>query len=255
MIPLSDATTIVFSAPVFVYIFACLLLKEECGVFQIITVLVTLVGVLLIAKPAFMFGTETMPSDSLAGSRTEGTIIAFASCIVSAMSFVLIRKLRKSPTAVVINAYSMASIVSAVIAIAVIRNFFMQEAGDLALGVGVPETWPEIGFMIGNGMCGVMGQLCLVFALKIEEANLVSLARTIDIVMSFVYQVIWLPNEIVHWTSLLGAIIVCACVAISAIRRWLVDKPGKWDTLWYILNCSSNRPTRKPSQIVHGGSF
>ncbi|XP_013793571.1 solute carrier family 35 member G1-like, partial [Limulus polyphemus] len=56
LIPLADASTIAFSAPVFVSFLACILLKEPCGLFQIVSVVVTVVGVVMIAKPTFIFG-------------------------------------------------------------------------------------------------------------------------------------------------------------------------------------------------------
>ena len=58
MIPFADASTIVYSAPVYVSIFACILLKEECGAFQTFTIALTIMGVLLISKPTFLFGSD-----------------------------------------------------------------------------------------------------------------------------------------------------------------------------------------------------
>lgn len=243
MIPLADASTIVFSAPVYVSIFACLFLKEECGVFQVATVAITISGVLLISKPTFLFG-DQHERQTVVELRMEGTVIALVSSFATALTFVLIRKLQKTPAAVVINAFSVVSIVSGILAITIVREFFAEEAGDLAQGVGIPATWQEIAWLLCNGLCGVFGQLTLTIALKIEEASLVSLARTIDIVMAFVFQIIWLPSEAVHWTSLLGALIVCLGVCVSAVRRWLKDKHGKWELLWLILNCGIERPLK-----------
>jgi drug/metabolite transporter (DMT)-like permease len=240
MLPLSDAITIIFSSPVFVYIFAWIILKEEFGVFQIITVIITLFGVVLISKPVFLFGTtfdsvgETL---TLSGSRTAGVVLSLMSCIGAAVTYIVIRMLKKSPTIVVVNSYSIASIIAALIAIVIIRNFMRDIAGDFAEGIGIPATTNEMILMIANGLCGSLGQLLLVLALKVEEASLVSLARTIDIVMAFVYQMIWLPSEVIHWTSIMGAVIVTASVSASTLRRWLRDKPGKWNTFWIMINC------------------
>jgi drug/metabolite transporter (DMT)-like permease len=243
MIPLADASTIIFSAPVYVSIFACIFLKEECGIFQAATIAVTIGGVLLISKPPFLFGSDHEAVVEVA-MRMEGTILALISSFCTALTFVMMRKLQKTPAAVVINAFSVVSIVCGIIAMAIIRNFFFEEAGELATGVGIPASAAEIGWLVANGLCGVFGQLCLTVALKVEEASLVSLARTIDIVMAFVFQIIWLPEEAVHWTSLLGALIVCMAVCVSAIRRWLKEKHGKYNTLWLIINCGMSRPEK-----------
>ena len=57
---LSDSQSILFSSPFFVYVFACIFLGEACGVFQIVMVIATLTGVMLIARPTFLFSTDNM---------------------------------------------------------------------------------------------------------------------------------------------------------------------------------------------------
>ena len=221
--------------------FACILLKEECGVFQAFSVIITIIGVLLISKPTFIFGDS---SDTVVDvtMRLEGTIIAFLSSLAAALTFVMMRKLQRTSSPVVINMFSVVSIILGVITLAIIRNFFYEEAGQLAEGVGLPNKAWDVYWLIANGLCGVFGQLCLTVSLKIEEAGLVSLARTIDIVMAFIFQILFLKQEQVHWTSILGAVVVCFGVCISALRRWLRSKPGKYKHLWLILNCGIPRP-------------
>ena len=245
MIPLADASTIVFSAPVYVSVFACIILKEECGFFQTFTIGMTIIGVLLISKPTFLFGSddESVVQVSL---RMEGTVIAFVSSLCAAATFVMMRRLQKTPSAVVISIFSIVSIFMGIFVLFIIRNCFREEAGMLAEGIGIPETNEEIMWVIANGLCGVFGQLCLTVSLKIEEAGLVSLARTIDIVMAFLFQVAFLHSEVVHWTSVVGAVIVCIGVCVSALRRWLRGKPGKFETLWLILNCGVKRQEEEP---------
>lgn len=52
---LSDASTIIFSTPVFVVIFAKLFLNEPCGAFNVVTIFFTLMGVVLITRPPLLF--------------------------------------------------------------------------------------------------------------------------------------------------------------------------------------------------------
>ena len=219
MIPLADASTIIFSAPVYVSIFACVLLKEDCGLFQVINIGITIVGVLLISKPTFIFGYDH-ESVVEAEFRLEGTIVAFISSLCAAFTFVMIRRLQKTPAAVVISVFSIVSIVVGILVLAVLANAFPDHSSGFSSGIGVPETYEEILWLVANGLCGVLGQLLLTVSLKIEEAGLVSLARTIDIVMAFLLQAAFL-NEIIHWTSILGAVIVAIGVCISALRKWL----------------------------------
>jgi drug/metabolite transporter (DMT)-like permease len=54
-LPLGDATTIIFSSPVFVMIMSFLFLREPCGFFRTLIVCLLLTGVVLISKPPFVF--------------------------------------------------------------------------------------------------------------------------------------------------------------------------------------------------------
>lgn len=53
---LGDASTILFSTPVFVGIFAKLFLKEPCGWFNVATIALTLLGIVFITTPKAIFG-------------------------------------------------------------------------------------------------------------------------------------------------------------------------------------------------------
>lgn len=54
-LPLGDATTIIFSSPVFVMVLSFIILREPCGFFRAIIIALLLTGVILIAKPPFIF--------------------------------------------------------------------------------------------------------------------------------------------------------------------------------------------------------
>lgn len=72
--------------------------------------------------------------------------------------------------------------------------------------------------VLAIGICAIFGQLLLTLALKVEEAGVVALMRTIDIVLAFLLQATFLATPI-RWTSVLGALIVCVGVAAGALRK------------------------------------
>ncbi|KAI1289196.1 Solute carrier family 35 member G1 [Halotydeus destructor] len=218
LLPLGDASTIIFSAPVYVSIFACLMLGEACGIFQGVVILFTLSGVVLISKPSFIFGTSGLAAaDST--YRIEGIALSFGASLCQALSFISMRKLQKTPAGVVIAWLSGVSVIMGVTALTSLHY---------ALGQTV-VTWPteftqkEWLCLIANGVCGTFGQLFLTVACKIEEAGFVSLARTFDIVMAFIYQVVFL-GEGISWTSVLGAAIVICGVVVSGVKKVLHDR-------------------------------
>lgn len=246
MIPLGDVATIVFSAPIYVSIFACICLSESCGLFQVVTIGMTIAGTLLIAKPTFLFSEsgEREPVD-VVHLRTEGTVIAFAASLLVSLTFIVMRRLRKSSTPVIIAVFSAECVLFGSLSLLVLHCCFKEQAGQFSKGIGVPDTWTEIMWLGLNGVCGVLGLLCMTIGMKIEEAGLMSLVRSIDIVCAFLLQIAFLPDESVHWTSLLGAAVVVSSLIVSGLRRYLKDKPGSCDTLWLLLTCGEERMEEK----------
>lgn len=99
---LGDASTILFSTPVFVAIFARLFLREPCGWFNIGTIALTLLGIIFITTPKAIFGgTDTMPPEP--GTHTLGNkanslkymfgpiTAAFCGTLFGANAYVLLR--------------------------------------------------------------------------------------------------------------------------------------------------------------------
>ena len=120
LIPLSDATTIYASSPVFVSIVACVILHEEYGIFQAFTIIITLAGVLLISRPTFIFAPNeaAMIDEKL---RMEGIIVSVLACIASTITYVCIRKLQKTPSVVVVNMYSIFNIICSIIVVLIVH--------------------------------------------------------------------------------------------------------------------------------------
>jgi drug/metabolite transporter (DMT)-like permease len=216
-VSLSDASAIAFSAPVFVSIFACVLLKEPCGVFQITTIVCTLVGVFLIARPSFIFGSEAGDKLFSVTDRIIGTSLSFLTALTMAYTFVVIRRLQQTPTTTVINFFSMFTIVAGTVVVLILKY-------ATSFPVRMPAQ-KDIIFLFINGMCGVVGQGFLVISLKIEQAGLVSLTRTFDIVMAFIYQVACLNQE-AELMSIIGAVIVSAGCVACGLKKFLEAKPG-----------------------------
>ncbi|RWS12051.1 solute carrier family 35 member G1-like protein [Dinothrombium tinctorium] len=226
-IPLGDSSAITFSSPVFVAVIARIFLKEPIGFFHVITMCATIGGVILIDRPTFLFGSEAALHET---DRLIGTLLALGGAIGGASAFVSIRKLQKTSSPVVIFWFSLYVIVVGMIILVILDSLTMP------LGL---ETYMWLLLM---GLCGTFGQLCLTIAFKLEEAGPVSLARTIDIVVAFIYQVAIL-NETVVWTSLLGAIIVLSSVVVTAIRKWYIQKPQAFEAIFPFLKHSKRKET------------
>ncbi|XP_076358877.1 solute carrier family 35 member G1-like [Tachypleus tridentatus] len=206
LIPLADASTIIFSCPALVTLFACVLLREPCGVFQVFTVIITLTGVVLISRPSFLFGVTSIDQVSSA-HRLQGSLTAFCSCIAAALAFITLRKLQKTSTSVVICVFSVASIAFGLIYLFIVDNFTIPICGQDAI------------LLVICGLFGTFGQFLLTTALKLEDAGPISLTRTLDIVLAFVFGISFL-DQYPTWSSIVGALLVCSSVVLIAIKKW-----------------------------------
>ena len=224
-VSLSDSSAIVFSAPVLVSIFACVLLKEPCGVFQVMTIFLTLVGVLLISRPTFLGFNSLIPDAFTIEERIIGISLSILCSLSMSYGFISMRKIPKTSTSVVVSFFSLFCVCVGSITL----NVTSIVTGEV---FATPQSLFDWGLIFANGMCGVIGQSLLVVALKLEEAGLVSLMRTIDIVVAFVYQGIFLPHQPLYWTSILGAVIICSgCVAVALKKYFASSDEGDDDSV------------------------
>ena len=84
-LPLGDSTTILFSSPVLVMVLSAFILKEKCGVFRVMAALILVSGVILIAKPPFIFGQQ----EGQTTYDTLGYSLVLSACVMSALGIVL----------------------------------------------------------------------------------------------------------------------------------------------------------------------
>lgn len=235
MIPLGDASAVLYGAPVFCLVIACLYLREECGFFQTFLLILTMIGVVLISRPSFLFGTSET-EDPL--TRILGVVVAAGGSFFMAFCYICVRKMPKTPPEVIIISYSLIASLCALIFVLVVKIFFSKSTAYLAQNIYWPTEWRDILIVVVvNGLTSVSAQVMTTMALKIEEAGIVSLASSVEVVTSFLLQAFWLPDQEMYWSSIAGAVIVCASVSLAAVKRWLQSKPGKWEGLWVTLNC------------------
>lgn len=207
-ISLTDSSAIIFSAPVFTSVMACIFLKEACGVFQLISIIITIIGVFMIARPSFLFDVDTLSDVFSVEDRLTGVIMCVLCCLAVSYTYISMRKLQKTPTNAVITVFS----IFCVCAGSITMNISSFISGKTIV---VPQSSFSWLMITVNGICGSLAQASLVLSLKLEEAGLVSLLRTFDIVVAFFYQAVFLDQPI-HWTSIVGSAVVCSgCIAVG----------------------------------------
>lgn len=221
MMPLSDASTIHFSSPVFVTVFAYFILKEAFTWIQVITGILTIIGVTIISKPEFLFGSESLVIHE---HRLYGTILAVVAAVSAAFALISIRRLKTTPAAVVVFWFAFSLFTCGSVILLILKQFVFP-TGLL--------TWT---LLITVGLLGIGDQYFLTIALHYESAGPVSVTRTFNIVLSFLWEALIL-SEAIEWTSVVGAAIVSSCVLVLALDKWRKEKPELFQRLYNCLKC------------------
>lgn len=147
LLPLTEATTIGFTMPIFATILSALLLKERTGIHRWAAIIIGFIGILVVTRP----DTAHFPPLGLA--------VAIAAALMTACISLLLRDLgRTEQTGAVVFWFTTLSIPP----MAVLMLFFGQ-AHD-------PLTWL---LMVGMGLTGGAAQLCMTGALRWGQVSLV----------------------------------------------------------------------------------
>ncbi|KAG7492783.1 hypothetical protein MATL_G00017860 [Megalops atlanticus] len=209
--PLADATVIVFSNPVFTAVLAWIFLKEKCTIWDFVFTIFTLTGVILIARPPFLFGSRVSGIEGDYQNHIKGTIAAFMGAVGAACTFVVLRKMGKSVHYYLsVWYYAVIGFIEYVITMFVIDEWTVPYCG-----------WDRWILML-IGVLGIAGQTFLTKALQLEKAGPVALMRTMDVLLAFIFQFLFLSRTPTWW-SLGGALCVIGSTTGVALRKWYIS--------------------------------
>jgi len=204
-LPLGDSTTILFSSPVIVMVLSIFILKENCGIFRMVAATTLISGVVLIAKPPIVFGSDQETYDAL------GYSLVLSACVMSALGIVLTKFISKKVEKLIILFYlGVASSMCGAIGLFTFGHPSVPELDEWILAV-------TIGFL------GLVQQYVLVWAVQLESPARVTIVRQMQIVLAYAVQIV-LFGVMPTWTDLLGAGLVLATVASITFEKTIVEK-------------------------------
>ncbi|XP_028822271.1 solute carrier family 35 member G1 [Denticeps clupeoides] len=206
--PLADATVIMFSNPVFTALLAWIFLKERCTIWDLVFTAFTLTGVILIARPPFLFGARVAGIEGEYTNHIKGTAAAFAGAVGAACTMVVLRKMGKNVHYYLsVWYYAVIGLVECLVALFFLGEWTMPRCGW--------DRWT----LMAIALLGIAGQTFLTKALQIEKAGPVALMRTMDVVLAFIFQFLFLGQRPTWW-SLGGALCVISSTSGVALRKW-----------------------------------
>jgi drug/metabolite transporter (DMT)-like permease len=198
ILPLAEATLIQYLYPVFTSILALLLIKEKIHGSTMVCIGLSLVGLLIMVQPSFLFGTILQESEPL--SKT-GIGCALLGALGSGLAYVFIRQLSTTENPSVIIFYF---------------PFVALPVGCLLLWddfvlPGDPATWI---LLLLVGVFTQIAQFCLTVAIKLEKAAKATAFSYIQVIFSALIGWIFF-SEIPSSRTFLGALFIIGGALIN----------------------------------------
>jgi drug/metabolite transporter (DMT)-like permease len=194
-LPLADATVIYFINPVLTALVASVVLREHMGLREVGWVGVSLLAVIVVARPSFLFGAER-------ALDTTAVVLCLVSAFFAAAAYVTIRSMRVDPPLLIVFYFSSVTV--------------LLGAPVVAMGF-TPPTLVEVLIVIGVGVATHVGQLWITWGLRMERAGRASAVGYLQIVFAAGWG--WLLfSEIPDAMTWVGAaVITFATLRISRI--------------------------------------
>jgi len=193
-LPLGDATAIQYTSPALTGILAALVLGEGFRRSDGFGALLALLGVALVARPGFVFGTPSpLPADGLAAS--------VMACVLSAGAYTVVRSLRESDHALVVVFWFPLMALPVVV--------------PWAAAIWRAPTILEWLVMLGVGVSTQIAQVCMTKSIHLLPAGRAISVAYLQVVFGFVFGAT-LFGEIPTATTLVGALLVVAGTVVAS---------------------------------------
>lgn len=228
---LSDAVSITFLIPMVTAFFAWIAIGEKYSLLEAVCSLLSLAGILLIAKPESIFGAESLlevpdsdPAESSSsGLRVLATVVGFIGVCGASSVYVLLRKIGRSAHPLISVSYF--ALISCVVC-------FVATLVTPSLSFKTPSTFRQWFLFALIGLSGFFMQFCLTAGLQREKAGKSSLMIYTNMVFALLWDfVFW--GHVPGFLSILGTslIVANAFIIIKFKPAQDADKPGDAETV------------------------
>ncbi|KAM6499709.1 drug/metabolite transporter superfamily [Amanita muscaria] len=221
---LSDATVLTFLSPLCTAAAGALLLNETFRLSQALAGAVSFVGVILIARPPFIFNHGGIPGDPLGMATStfmtalgdEGSppmrMIAVGFALVGVLglsgAFIAIRAIGKRANALhVMCYYAMQCIIATTLGMIITKTPFI-----------IPSRLEWFSLLLMIGFVGFVSQILLTLGLQRESAGRASMALYTQIVFATTLQFIFF-HMTPSWLSILGTCLILSCALYVAMTK------------------------------------
>lgn len=211
-LPIAEASLLFYSTPIFTVFIGCLFLNEKCGFSELVSILFSLLGIILVSLPDFTFDTSRDSVSTIKG--VTGSIIG---AIAQAAALAIVRKITFVPPAVVSFWWALVGIpFSGVLTSVQFEHSQLWQCGF--------EVW----CILLIAAVGFISELCLVAALKSTDAVIISIVLTSEILWAFILQ-IYVNREIPNLMCVLGGSAIVISIALPPIISCVFTKKDEFE--------------------------
>ena len=222
LISYGDSTVIRNISPVITAIFARIFLKEILNVSHFISLIISFAGIVFVARPPFIFG-KLLDSSGVKIDKSFilGVNLAVISTLAIGSAFIFIKKLTNKKVHFSIIIFYLSSIgcilcfVTSIIlfSLGITHKKWEQEKQYL---------YRDMGLALIAGLLNFLGHICFTLAFVRENANTISIMRTLDILMAFLLEFLVL-GIVPDYFSFVGAALVITSVCILIAYKVISD--------------------------------
>jgi drug/metabolite transporter (DMT)-like permease len=197
-LPLAEATVLQYTNPLWAALLAGVVLSERMGRRELALVGVSLAGVVLMARPGFLFGGLQGGLDALAVS------VALAGAALSGAAYVMVRELSRTEHALVIVFYFPLVTVPASLPMA-LTNFVW------------PTPW-ELLLLLGVAVTAQIGQIYITRGLQLEPAGRATAIGYLQVVFAGLWGFLFFAERPDVW-AIVGATVILGSTLVLALER------------------------------------
>jgi len=192
-LPLAEATVLQYTNPAFAAVFAIFALGEVVRRRELLALLLSLAGVLLVARPTFLFGGAATLDPLAVGIGLTGAVL-------SAAAYVVVRMLGTEHYMVVILYFAVISSVGAI------------PAAALHAVMPTPGEWLVL---LAVGVTTHAGQVCMTRGLHLERAGRATAAGLVQIVFAAGWGLLVFGDAPGVWGLAGGALVVSGVLLLG----------------------------------------
>ncbi|CAM1154158.1 Uncharacterised protein r2_g4237 [Pycnogonum litorale] len=211
-IPLLDTFVLNNSQPVFAAIVAFVWLKEKLTLYDIVIMILTMVGVVIACQPTFIFG-NNFDGEITPTARAIGSALGLAGAVSMTVVTCVSRKIRHVESSIIVYLQGLGGIILG----------FVGGLASSQLYISETLTTVQIIALVTAGIFGNIARTLLTFSVETEDVTLIAVLETLEIPFSFLLQMVMLntyPNSL----TTVGAIIVVVGTVLLSGKNIVMKK-------------------------------